>query len=102
MSPCYIGKLTLIESLYAVLVFLGMLVFSLFGGIGFITLPYDLVNEFIFRPKPIQPEEFKTRSRILLPRVMKLREMGKKLDNERLLVMDVKGITGYIKRYQFG
>lgn len=53
MSPCFIGKLTLIESLYAVLVFLGMLVFSLFGGIGFITLPYDLLNEFIFRPKPI-------------------------------------------------
>ena len=77
-----------------------MLIFSLSGGIGFISLPYDLFNEFIFRPKPISPKDFKKRSRILLPRVMKLREVGKKLDNERLLVMDVKGITGNIKRYQ--
>jgi hypothetical protein len=38
----------------------------------------------------------------LLPRILKLRDQGKKLADQRLLVFDVKGLTGYVKRYQFG
>lgn len=69
------------------------------GAVGLIVLPYDLLCDFIFRPKPIQPNEFKRRQRILLPRILKLRDQGKKLADQRLLVFDVKGITGYVKRY---
>jgi LMBR1 domain-containing protein 1 len=58
-----------------------MLVFSIMGGVGLIVLPYDLMNEFIFRPKPCTADEFKKRTRILLPRILKLRDQGKKLDD---------------------
>jgi len=38
---------------YCVLAWLGMMIFAIFGGVGLVVLPYDLLNEFIFRPKPI-------------------------------------------------
>lgn len=42
------------------------------------------------------------RTRVLLPRILKLREQGKKLDDQHLLVREVKGWAGFVKRYQFG
>jgi hypothetical protein len=59
---------------YCVLVWLGMMVFSIFGGVGLVVLPFDLLSEFIYRPKPIEPENFKMRTKILLPRILKLRD----------------------------
>jgi len=66
---------------YVVLAWLGMLIFSIFGGVGLVVMPYDLLNEYIFRPKPIATDEFKKRVKVLLPMITKLRDTGKKLDN---------------------
>jgi hypothetical protein len=81
LSPCYKGTMTFMQSTYTVLAFLGMCVFAVFGGVGLIVIPFDLICEFIYRPKPIKADEFKKRQRILLPRVLKLRTQGKKLDD---------------------
>jgi len=51
-----------------------MLLVAVFGGVGLINMPYDFMNEFIFRPKPILPEDFNKRKKILLPMVIKLRD----------------------------
>lgn len=64
-----------------------------------IVLPYDLLGEFIYRPKKIGNEEFQKRMKVLLPRALKLRSQGKKLDDQRILVTDIKGLTGFVKRY---
>ncbi len=36
---------------------IGWTLLSVFGGVGLIALPYDLILEFIYRPKPIREEE---------------------------------------------
>lgn len=56
-----------------------MLVFSIMGGVGFVVLPYDLIEEYIYRPKKIQADTFNQRKKILLPKIMKLRDQGKKI-----------------------
>lgn len=38
---------------------------------------------------------------MLLPIANRLRKKGKKLETERALIINVKGISGYIKRFQF-
>ena len=55
-EPCYRGELDFVMASYTVLAWLGMLVFSIMGGVGLIVVPYDLLNEFIYRPKPITAE----------------------------------------------
>jgi len=72
--PCYRGKLDFVLTTYIVLCFLGMLLVAVFPGVGLINMPYDFMNEFIFRPKPILPEDFNKRKKILLPMVIKLRD----------------------------
>lgn len=57
--------------------------FSFFGGVGFISLPYELIYEYIYMPQPIEDKEFSKRKQLLLNYSLKLREMGKSLDNER-------------------
>ena len=88
-----------ITACYSVLAWLGMLMFSIFGGMGLVVLPIDLLSEFIYRPKPIQAAEFKKRVKVLLPIAEKLRKEGKRLDEDRSLVLDIRGITGFYKRY---
>ncbi len=66
---------------YIVVCWLGMLIVAIFGGVGLINMPYDLMNEFIYRPKPITPEDFNKRKKVLLPIALKLRDQGKVLDD---------------------
>ena len=51
-----------------------MWIVAIFGGVGLINMPYDYINEFIFRPKPVSPEDFKKRNKVLLPIALKLRD----------------------------
>ena len=59
----------MVATTYIVVCWLGMLVVAIFGGVGLINMPYDLMNEFIYRPKPITPEDFNKRKKVLLPMV---------------------------------
>lgn len=38
--------------------FIGWILFSIFGGIGLAALPIDLIQEFQHRPKPITQAEY--------------------------------------------
>jgi hypothetical protein len=52
------------------------------GGVGLISMPYDLIYEYIYMPRPINEKDFTKRKQILLNYSMKLREMGKSLESE--------------------
>jgi len=78
-----------------------MICFVIFGSVGIVVLPYDIIIEYIYRPKPIDQLEFKKRTKVLLPRILETRKAGKKIEDERFLVDNIRGLTGHIKRMQF-
>ena len=80
----YVGASSFPLHLYIVTVWIGLLMTSIFGGIGVIFLPYNLLNDWIFRPKPIKKADFGKRQKILLPKLLNLRREGKHLENERM------------------
>lgn len=45
----------------SILALFGGILFIVFGGIGLVTNPYDLINAFRLRPKPINDTEFENR-----------------------------------------
>ena len=97
--PCYKGQFDFQMASYTVLAWLGACVFSIMGGVGLVVVPYELLEMYIYRPKKIPQDKFTFRRRVLLPRIVKLRETGKKLEDQRLLVADMKGWQGFVKRY---
>jgi len=97
----YFSKFTFAQSTYVVYCFLGMLCFVIFGSVGIVVLPFDIIQEYIYRPKPITQSEFKKRTKVLLPRIVEARKTGKKIEDERFLVDNIRGFTGYVKRMQF-
>lgn len=54
----YVGESSFPMYVYIVTVWIGLLMTSICGGIGLIFLPYNLFNDFIFRPKPIKKADF--------------------------------------------
>ena len=81
---------------------IGMLLTTVCGGIGIIYWPYNLLNDWIFRPKPILKPDFHKRQMILLPKLLNLRREGKHLESDRMQVALMKGFTGYVRRFQYG
>ena len=57
----YVEKNSIIHHAYAVSTVIGQLFISILGGLGIIFLPYNLLNDFIFRPKPITEANFNKR-----------------------------------------
>ena len=45
----------------AIVTLLGWLFFSIFAGVGMVALPFDWLNEFKHRPKPITKAEYETK-----------------------------------------
>ncbi len=97
----YVGESSFPMYVYIVTVWIGLLMTSICGGIGLIFLPYNLLNDFIFRPKPIKKADFGKRQKILLPKLLNLRREGKRLENERMQVALMTGCTGYARRYEY-
>ena len=83
------------------MVFIGWILFVFCGGIGFVSLPFDNIFGYIRRPQPIEEEEFQTVKKNLLKYTMKLRDMGKELEDDRITVAHIKGCSGYRKRRAF-
>lgn len=83
-EPYYIEELPFGKHLYVVTTFLGLLLVSICGGIGIVYLPYNLLNDWIFRPKPIQRADFVKRQKIIMPLLLNLRREGKHLESERM------------------
>ena len=68
--------------LLALISFIGWFFFAIFGGIGFMALPVDLVMDFVTRPTPMKPEEYAKKKVDIGNRAAKLLEVGKGLLNE--------------------
>ena len=64
-------------------------------------MPYDLIYEYIYMPRPINEKDFTKRKQILLNYSMKLREMGKSLESEQVIVAQIRGFSGWRKRRAF-
>lgn len=47
--------------LYVTTTFIGLFLVATCGGIGIIFMPYNLLNDWIFRPKPISEADFERR-----------------------------------------
>ena len=65
------------------------------------SLPYDLIYDYLNMPQPINEKEFGRKKQIMLNYALKLRQMGKGLENERSIVMELKGYAGWKKRRHF-
>ncbi|KAJ3423779.1 limr family protein -related [Anaeramoeba flamelloides] len=60
--------------------FLGYIAFSIFGGIGLIALPFDLIRAFRSRPKPLKLDEYAFYKRKLNARANELIETGREIE----------------------
>ena len=54
----FVDKESIAQHTLAVTTILGQFFISIFGGIGVVFLPYNLLNDFIFRPKPLTEASF--------------------------------------------
>eukprot|EP01130_Rhizamoeba_saxonica_P002030 TRINITY_DN11836_c0_g1_i1.p1 TRINITY_DN11836_c0_g1~~TRINITY_DN11836_c0_g1_i1.p1 ORF type:complete len:475 (-),score=43.32 TRINITY_DN11836_c0_g1_i1:53-1477(-) len=52
-------KISFILFMISMMTFLGWILFFFLGGIGLVTLPADLINGYIYRPRPIKKERYK-------------------------------------------
>ena len=82
----YTGQLTFVGHLIGCMSFIGGVLVSFFGGVGLVSLPYDLIYDYLYMPQPISEKDFSKRKQMLLNYSMKLRDMGKSLENERMIV----------------
>ncbi|TPX33356.1 hypothetical protein SmJEL517_g03727 [Synchytrium microbalum] len=62
--------------------FVGWLLFSVFGGVGIISLPVDLIQDYQHRPKPIKAAEYAERKKMIGQQSQVLMEAGKQLMEE--------------------
>jgi len=83
-------------------IFVGWLLFAVFAGVGFVSLPWDLFIDYMYRPKQIDEGNFEERKQLLLKYALDLRDTGKKLDENRNYVNQIRGFQGFTARYQFG
>ena len=97
----YIAELNFPVHMYVITTWIGLLFVSICGGIGLVFMPYNLLNDWIFRPKPISKSDFIKRQKILLPKLINLRKEGKHLENDRMQVALMTGLTGYLRRYEY-
>jgi hypothetical protein len=80
----YVDKNSIVQHAYVVSVLLGQFIIGILGGLGIIFLPYNLLNDFIFRPKPLSEAGWEKRQRILLPKLINLRKETKRLETDRM------------------
>jgi hypothetical protein len=81
--------------------FMGWILFVIFCGVGFVSLPWDLILDYTYRPKPIDEGNFEKRKSLLLDYSLMLRNDGKKLAEDRFFVNTIRGIEGFKERYYF-
>lgn len=61
---------------------IGWVLFFIFGGIGLAAFPYDFIENFIDRPKPITRAEYDAKLEAIGKECLRLVPIGKKLDEE--------------------
>jgi LMBR1 domain-containing protein 1 len=81
--------------------FVGGIMVAFFGGVGLISVPYDLIYDYVFMPQPIEEKDFTHRKQLILNYSLKLRDMAKSLESERVQVGQIRGFSGWRKRRAF-
>ncbi|KAK6093291.1 hypothetical protein MT418_006614 [Batrachochytrium dendrobatidis] len=81
----------------AVITLLGWIIFAVFGGVGMASLPYDMLNEFQHRPKPISSTEYAERKVKIGQQAQLLMEVGKTVNQE---VKEAARGNSFNKRYR--
>jgi len=71
-------QVTLPIYIISLLTFVGWFFFILFGGIGLVALPVDLISDYVHRPRPIGPDVFAKRKIQIRDRAAALIEKGEK------------------------
>jgi LMBR1 domain-containing protein 1 len=66
----------------AVITLVGWLIFSIFGGVGMVALPYDMLNDFKHRARPISKQTYEERKLIIGQQAQILMENCKTLNGE--------------------
>ncbi|KAI8805368.1 LMBR1-like membrane protein [Cladochytrium replicatum] len=88
VQPCYMFdtsvnvKVSPLVYIVAVVSLCGWVLFTIFGGVGLVAVPYDFINDYKFRPKPINAAEYKSRKTVIGEEAKKLMEAGKTLMEE--------------------
>ncbi|KAJ1566979.1 hypothetical protein HK405_007670, partial [Cladochytrium tenue] len=77
----------------------GWLIFSVFGGVGLVCLPYDLFQEFQHRPKPITAAEYAEQKKAIGQQAELLMEVGTGL-TEELRDSQRSGKSRFDKRFR--
>mmetsp|Transcript_24368 Transcript_24368/g.39232 ORF Transcript_24368/g.39232 Transcript_24368/m.39232 type:complete len:534 (+) Transcript_24368:160-1761(+) len=74
----------------ALLAFVGWFLFVLFAGMGLPALPWDLFNEWRFRPKPMDLSKYATEKKSLGKRAELLKKAGEAIKSDELNNMGAK------------
>jgi len=74
----------------ALLAFLGWFLFIIFAGVGLPALPFDLYNDWRYRPKPIPLDVYATEKRKIGERAALLKEAGQAIKDDELNSMGKK------------
>eukprot|EP00949_MAST-11_sp_MAST-11-sp1_P001642 g1642.t1 len=75
-------NVTFLIYLVASLAFVGWFFFVIFGGVGLIALPMDLINNWISRPRAIDVEMYLKRKDQLLQRAIELERIGEMIKTD--------------------
>jgi len=87
-SPCKASnasvsyQVSFILYIISVVTFVGMFLFVIFGGIGIVALPMDLISSFVNRPKFMTLQEYTARKIVVGERAKDLNEKGKRLQDK--------------------
>ncbi|KAI9201893.1 uncharacterized protein BJ171DRAFT_516841 [Polychytrium aggregatum] len=66
----------------AVVSLVGWIIFSIFGGVGIVSFPFDLIMGWVYRPKHISATEYAERKKMIGEQSQILMEAGKTLQEE--------------------
>lgn len=81
------------------LIFVGWFFFVLFGGIGLVALPMDMIIDYFYRPRPRGPREMAERKVVIRRRVEELLTYAKSLESQ---IDESDEHTGFFSKWKHG
>jgi len=113
-NSCYIDniiendvKVSVFMYIVAIVSFIGWFLFSIFGGVGLITLPSDLISSFKNRPRPIGKEkylklksEIGLRSETLMAKSVEIEKLREEAKNKSRFSKEVKELKNQEKEFE--
>lgn len=75
-------QISFILYIISMVTFVGMFLFVIFGGIGLVALPMDLIHNFVNRPRFMKLDEYTARKVAIGERAKEIGEKGKRLQDK--------------------